>query len=115
MVLLGHLMQSHRDWQGRRLRLLRVVEKEEGTEDVQVHLDSLLREARIAGITKVVVSSHPQSAIQTTSRDAALVFLGLQTPAIGEEDEFFHRTEKLVGQLQRVALVLSAGGMRLES
>ncbi len=80
MVLLGHLMQDHRDWQGRRLRLLRVVENEEGTEDVRDHLESLLREARITGTTKVVVSSHPQSAIQTTSRDAAFVFLGLQTP-----------------------------------
>ena len=115
MVLLAHLVQTHSDWQGRRLRLLRVVENEQGTEDVRDHLDSLLREARITGTTKVVVSSHPHSAIQTTSRDAAFVFLGMQTPNAGEEDEYFYRTEKLVGQLQRVALVLSAGGVKLES
>tara|TARA_R110002049_G_scaffold285698_1_gene466700 strand:- start:88138 stop:90330 length:2193 start_codon:yes stop_codon:yes gene_type:complete len=115
MVLLGHLMQNHSDWRGRRLRLLRVVENEEGTDDVRDHLDSLLRKARISGTTKVVVSSHPQSAIQTTSRDAAFVFLGMQAPDPGDEDEFFYRTEKLVGRLPRVALVLSAGGVRLES
>ena len=115
MVLLAHLVQTHSDWQGRRLRLLRVVENEQGTEDVRDHLETLLREARITGTTKVVVSSHPHSAIQTTSRDAAFVFLGMQTPEAGEEDEFFQRTEMLVGQLQRVALVLSAGGVKLES
>ncbi len=39
----------------------------------------------------------PRSAIQTTSRDAAFVFLGMQTARTGHEDDFFHRTESLVG------------------
>ena len=77
--------------------------------------DSLLEEARIVGTTKVVVSNDPPSAIQTTSRNAALVILGMQPPQPGSEDEFFYRTERLVGRLERVALVQSAGGMRLES
>ncbi len=115
MVLLAHLVLEHPQWQGRQLRLLRVVDNEAGTDDVTAHLDKLLKDARIAGITKVVVSSDPSSAIQTTSRDAAFVFLGLEPPQPSSEDEFFSRTEQLVGALQRVALVRSAGGMRLES
>ena len=115
MVLLAHLVLEHPQWQGRQLRLLRVVDNEAGTDDVTAHLDKLLKDARIAGITKVVVSSDPSSAIQTTSRDAAFVFLGLEPPQPSGEDEFFSRTEQLVGALQRVALVRSAGGMRLES
>ena len=78
-------------------------------------MKELLREARIKGSTKVVVSGNPSSAIQTTSRDAAFVFLGMQPPEPGDEEEFFYRTEALVGGLPRVALVQSAGGMRLES
>ncbi len=115
MVLLAHLMLAHPDWRGRRLRLLRVVEKEAGIDEVRSHLDRLLKEARITGTTKVVVSSDPAAAIQTTSRHAAFVFLGMQPPEPGKEDEFFYRTESLVGRLERVALVQSAGGMRLES
>ncbi len=115
MVLLAHLMSTHPDWRGRQLRLLRVVEKEAGSDEVQSHLDGLLKAARITGMTKVVVSTDPTSAIQTTSRDAAFVFLGMQPPEMGSEDEFFYRTERLIGRLERVALVQSAGGMKLES
>ena len=115
MVLLAHLMLDHPKWQGRRLRLLRVIENESASEEVRLHLKQLLREARIQGSTKVVVSSDPKSAIQTTSRDAAMVFLGVQPPEEGAEENFFDRTESLVGGLPRVALVQSAGGMRLES
>lgn len=115
MVLLAHLLLEHPQWEGRRLRLLRVVDKKAGIEEVGMHLEKLLKDARINGTTKVVVSSDPASAIQTTSRDAAFVFLGIRPPEPGTEDEFFTRTELLVGDLPRVALVQSAGGMRLES
>ncbi len=115
MVLLAHLILDHPQWQGRKLRLLRVVDNQAGIDEVRAHLDKLLKEARIKGTTKVVVSNDPASAIQTTSRDAAFVFLGLQTPEPGKEDEFFERTERFIGSLERVALVRSAGGMRLES
>jgi hypothetical protein len=115
MVLLAHLILDHPRWQGKRLRLLRVVDNESATDEVRAHLRELLREARIQGATKVVVSNDPASAIQTTSRNAALVFLGMQPPEAGAEAEFFFRTQSLVGNLPRVALVQSAGGMRLES
>jgi amino acid transporter len=115
MVLLSHLILDNPLWQGQRLRLLRVVDNRAGIEDVRAHLNNLLRKARIKGITKVVVSNDPAYAIQTTSRDAAFVFLGMQPPEPGQEDDFFHRTEMLIGALPRVALVQSAGGVRLES
>ena len=115
MVLLAHVMLQHPEWRGRKLRLLRVVENEAAIEEVHLHLEGLLKEARITGTPKVVVSKDPSSAIQTTSRDAAFVFLGMRPPEVGSEVEFFHRTEALVGNLERVALVRSAGGMRLES
>jgi amino acid transporter len=115
MVLLAHLILEHTQWQGRQLRLLRVVDNEAGIDEVRSHLKGLLRDARIKGRTKVVVSRDWATAIQTTSRDAAFVILGMQPPAPGTEDEFFQRTESLAGALQRVAFVRSAGGMRLES
>lgn len=115
MVLLAHLILDHPKWQGKQLRLLRVVDNESASVEVRSNLKQLLREARIKGSTKVVVSGDPASAIQTTSRDAAMVFLGIEPPEEGAEEEFYYRTEALVGNLPRVALVQSAGGMRLES
>lgn len=115
MVLLAHLMLSHPTWKGRRLRLLRVVQSESATEEVKLHLEGLLRDARIEGQSKVVVSSHPSEAIQSTSKDAAFVYLGLMVPEEGHDAEFLHRIEELVGDLPRVAFVQSAGGMKLES
>ncbi|GAA5507202.1 amino acid permease [Novipirellula caenicola] len=115
MVLLAHLLLQNEDWRGRELRLLRVVDNEAGIDEVRNHLDGLLKAARIPGVTKVVVSKDPELAIQTTSRNAAMVFLGMQPPNIGDEEAFFYRTEKLAGGLPRVVFVQSAGGMRLES
>ncbi|MFU7560121.1 amino acid permease [Stieleria sp. JC731] len=115
MVLLAHLMLSHDAWRGRQLRLLRVVQSESGIDEVKSHLERLLRAARISGKTKVVVSDNAATAIQTTSRDAAFVYLGLATPQESDDDEFLQRIETLVGDLPRVAFVRSAGGMKLES
>ncbi|MEM6471754.1 MAG: amino acid permease [Planctomycetota bacterium] len=115
MVLLAHLMLSHPHWKGRRLRLLRVVQKESASSEVKIHLDGLLRGARIAGETKVVVSGNSAEAIQSTSRNAAFVYLGLMVPEEGKDAEYLHRIESLVGDLPRVAFVQSAGGMKLES
>ncbi|TWU20485.1 Amino acid permease [Novipirellula galeiformis] len=115
MVLLAHLLLQNEHWRGRELRLLRVVDNKAGIEEVRKHLDGLLKEARIPGVTKVVVSKDSELAIQTTSRNAAFVFLGMQPPNPGDEEAFFYRTEKLAGGMSRVAFVQSAGGMRLES
>ena len=115
MVLLAHLMLSHPTWQGRQLRLLRVVQSDSAIDEVNSHLEGLLREARIVGQTKVVVSDNAAHAIHTTSHDAAFVYLGLAIPAEGEDAEFLMHLEELVGDLPRVALVRSGGGMKLES
>ena len=115
MMLLAHLIQTHRAWRSRRLRLLRVVDSDAGIGKVRSHLAELLKSARIDGVAEVVVSRDSGEAIQTKSRDAALVIIGMQPPRAGEEDAFFQHTEELVGDLPRVALVRSAGGMRLES
>ncbi|TWU07760.1 APC family permease [Stieleria varia] len=115
MVLIAHLILLNSSWRGRQLRLLRVVESDAGIEEVDLHLAGLLKEARIPGVTKVVVSSDSTAAIQTTSRNAALVILGFQTPADSDDEQWLERIDALAGDLPRVAFVRSAGGMLLKS
>ena len=80
-----------------------------------MHLQSLAASARIAAEVVVVIGESPAEAIQQTSANAAIVILGFEPPAEGDEATFFDRMDTLAGKLPRVLFVDSAGGMELES
>lgn len=116
MLLLAHLLAQNLAWRNHKIRLLRVIDAEEGRYDVLAHLNELTKAARIDASTHVIVSENPKAAIQQQSGDAAIVFLGLAAPT--DEDvaaAFCHRMEQLVGELQTVIFVESAGDMSIES
>ena len=64
---------------------------------------------------EVVVSSDPALAIEETSRHAAITFLGFEAPKKGNEVGWYEGMENFAGNLPRVLLVNSIGGMSLES
>lgn len=116
MLLLAHLLHQNTEWRSNRIRLLRVVEKEEGRQEVYTHLLELAASARIDCDVHVVVSTaSPQEVIQSESSQAAIVLMGFQTPSAGAELELFQRMEQLTEHLPRVLFVESAGGMALDS
>ncbi len=115
LLLLAHLLTKNDPWQERTIRLLRVIENEAGRTEVLDHLSTLIDNARIRAIPKVVVSGDVRDAIQQTSQYAAVVFMGFEAPEDGEEDAFFQRMEYWAGALPRVVFVDSIGGMSLES
>ncbi len=116
MMLLAHLLHQNPEWRGNRIRLLRVVEKEEARGEVEKHLVDLAAAARIRCDTKVVISDAPiDEVIQKASADASIVLMGFQTPDEGRELELYQRMEELARNLPRVIFVDSAGGMTLES
>ncbi len=115
MLLLAHLLTQNEGWRNRPIRLLRVIENEAGREEVEQHLELLANRARIKVSCEVVVSEDFRGAIQTTSRDAAIVFMGFQPPNEGFDTDFFERIESLSGGLERVIFVNSNGNMSLES
>ena len=115
MLLLAHLLVQNESWRSRPLRLLRIIENEAGREEALGHLRQLLVMARIEATAKIVVTPDAPAAIQEESKDAALVFLGFEPPAEGEERPFFTSMEKIAGNLPRVIYVHSTGGVSLES
>ncbi|MEM1071030.1 MAG: amino acid permease [Planctomycetota bacterium] len=116
MLLLAHLLHRNERWRGNRIRVLRVVPNAKGEEEVNQHLIELGTAARIEIEPKVIVSNDSAaSVIQTASASAALVLLGFQTPEPGDEVALYQRMEELAGDLPRVLLIDSAGGMTLES
>lgn len=115
MLLLAHLLHQNPEWRRKRIRVLRVVANKEARADVTAHIEELAASSRIHVEPVVVVYDDVALGIQETSANAAVVFLGLQHPVEGDELALYERTEKLVGNLPRVFLVDSAGGMALES
>ncbi|NND97693.1 MAG: amino acid permease [Pirellulaceae bacterium] len=116
MLLLAHLLHRNPGWRENPIRVLRVVDKEEAREEVRQHLIDLGAAARISFDAEVIVSDQsPSDTIQFASRNASLVLLGFRTPDEGDELELYRRMEELAGDLPRVILVDSAGGMTLES
>ncbi len=116
MLLMAHLLHRNPPWRANPIRVLRVVENEEAIDEVHKHLIELGASSRIQFQSEVICDKGPPGEIiRSTSRNAALVLLGFQTPDEGEELELFRRMEEIAGDLPRVLLVDSAGGMELES
>jgi hypothetical protein len=115
MLLLAHLLRQNPSWRSREIRLMRAIENEAGREEVHRHLSGLIDAARIRATPRVVVTGDIQAGIQQTSRSAALVIMGFEAPEEGQEQAFYDRMEHWVGDLPRVLLVDSIGGMSLES
>ncbi|MGB7327854.1 MAG: amino acid permease, partial [Rubripirellula sp.] len=116
MLLLAHLLHRNPEWRGNHVRVLRVVQNEQAREEIVNHMRELASSSRIHFDPEVVVSDQPVAqVIQSTSRDASLVLMGFQTPDEGQEVTMYDSLELLAGDLPRVILVDSAGGMTLES
>ena len=115
MLLLAHLLTLNEGWKGRTIRLLRVIDNEAGRDEVESHLVKLAEKARIKAKCEVVVSEDFRGAIQSTSRDASIVFMGFAVPEKGLEEDFYQRIESLSGNLPRVMFVKSNGNMSLNS
>ncbi|MGC6448833.1 MAG: amino acid permease [Rubripirellula sp.] len=116
MLLLAHLLHRNPGWRSNPIRVLRFVDNPHAIDDVKQHLVELGAASRIEFTPEVVYQSgSPLEAIQSTSRDAAIVLLGIQAPEEGEERDLYLRMEQLAGDLPRVLLVGSVGGMELES
>lgn len=118
MLLLAHLLTLNPQWRHRSLRLLRVVDNETAAAEVEKHLTRLSEESRIEAEAIAIVASDGRNVattIQTWSKSSAIVVLGFESPAEGRERDFFEAIEHIAGDLQRVILVDSAGGMELNS
>lgn len=115
MLLLAHLLSKNDPWRSKTIRLIRVVPNEAARDEVMQHLEHLLESSRIRATPLVIVMDNPVSAIHDTSRDAAVVFLGLICPEQGQEGLFYESLEALTTDLDRVIFVHSAGDMSLET
>lgn len=111
MLLLAHIIRSHRDWSGAKVRLLQIIDNESETEETRKRLTSLLAEVRVKASPKAVVRKPDESvseAIARTSGDADLTIIGMQMPTASNAEETAQRVHDLIDPLGSVLMVRSA-------
>ena len=112
MLLFAYLLSLNPEWHDARIVIRAIARSEEERLEQETGLRALLPEIRINAETQIIVKPPDQTlaeVIQSTSRDAAVVFLGLMEPEAGTEAEYANRLADLVEPLNTVIFVRNAG------
>jgi len=111
MLLLAFLISENWEWSNTMIRILRVVEKEEGQLPAEESLRKLMELARVDGKVEVVVSKESFSRIlHGHSQDADCVILGFELPEIAHEAEWHDNYRSFVDGMPTTIMVNSLGG-----
>ncbi len=112
LLLFAHLLSLNPEWSGAKISVKSAASSALTYEQTKRNLEELIGRNRINA--RPTVFPRPengtiQDLIHEQSRDADLVFLGLQEARAGDEEAYSCRLAKLVGDLQTVILVRAAG------
>jgi hypothetical protein len=112
MLLLAHVIRLNGVWGDAELRVLRIVDSEEGVEPSRRHMEGLLEDVRVDATPEIIVRTDPSrplvDLISTHSRATDLTLLGMQKPAGGSADTYGERLQQLVEAVGTVLLVHNA-------
>ena len=110
MILIGFLLSDNWEWQNARIRILRVVEKEEGKQPAEDALRKLLDLARVEGEVEVVVSKESFTrSLHEYSASATCVILGFELPETANEAEWHANYRSFIEGMPTTILVNSLG------
>ena len=88
MLLLAHIIAQSRAWEGAKIRVLRLLDSEEGREGSKQHIQELLQKVRVEGEVVVLVRSNPEQSFSSVLHEASeasdLVLLGMPVPQEAE-------------------------------
>lgn len=111
-LLLAYLIQQHGDWFQSEIRLLRIIDGQEGVEQTLAHLQQMLEDVRVEAEPVVIVREDPRQpiaqVIQKHSFDADLTLLGMKLPSADEAKGYSQRLDVLIQGVGTVLLVRNA-------
>lgn len=91
MLLLAHIIAQSRAWEGAKIRVLRLLDSEEGREGSKQHIQELLQKVRVEGEAVVLVRSNPEQSFTSVLHEASeasdLVLLGMPVPEEAEVEQ----------------------------
>lgn len=117
MLLLAFLLTRNPFWRGARVQVMSVASNEMAQTQTETYLRKLIPEIRIQAEPRVVIKPkdvNVQDLIQAESKNADVVFMGLATPAPGEEEAYAERLQRLAGGLPSVFFVKNSSMFRGE-
>lgn len=111
MLLLAHIISQSSPWEGAKIRVLRLLDSEEGREGSERHIAELLQTVRVEGEPVVLIRSNPQqdftSVLREASKESDLVLLGMRVPEEGEIEQHARALGVLIESAGSVLLVRS--------
>jgi hypothetical protein len=103
MLLLAHIIAQSPAWEGAKIRVLRLLESEEGKEGSKQHIQELLHKVRVEGEAVVLVRSKSEQSFATVLRESSeatdLALLGMPVP----EEAEVKRYAQVFGELIQAA------------
>jgi len=110
MLILAHLMGQHWEWDGARVRILRVVPGEAGRQPAREALEALAESARIKADVEVLVSQGRfEESLRAHSADADLIMLGFNIMPDAGAPVFAAGLEEMLAGMPPALLVCSTG------
>jgi amino acid transporter len=116
MVILAYLLSINAEWTGSQIRILRAIRNSADAEETRSELESLVENARIKAIVKIIVSQQDFSSIlRENSSDASIIFMGFDIPEPSEILAFQSSVDKLLKEMPTTMLISSTGDADLLS
>ena len=111
MLLLAHLVRRHRDWDGARLRVLRMVGRADAVDAVREETVALLDAVRVEAEVAVIVRADRDrpftDLVAEHSAEADLTVLGMQRPDAASAEAYGEDLDALAAAAGTVLLVHS--------
>ena len=108
MLLLVHLLSLNSELKHAKIFIHTVILVEEDREFMLKNLMDMINEVRIQAEAKIIIKPKDKSVteiIHDQSRNADLVFMGLDIPRVGEEEKYVTRLEELSDGLKTTVFV----------
>jgi Amino acid transporters len=112
MLLLAYLLTKSPAWDDATIKLLRMVPDESAKEVAESELRKLSTDSRIAAEPMIVVKEKDElfeHVLSRVSSSADVVFLGLNTPEKGEEEDYAKKLEIFAKPLKAVFFIKNSG------
>ena len=110
MLLLVYFISQHPSWRNVSVKLLRVIDNEEGIHDTKAHMRAILTDVRMDAEVVVLVREPgmPFAEVIKQHSNASLTVLGMAVPKENELEAYSVRLNNLVSAVGTVLLVRNA-------
>jgi amino acid transporter len=112
MLLLAHIISQSAPWEGSKIRVLRLLDHEEGRSSANEHIQRLIESSRMEAEPIVLVKSDLKQKFKTVfneqSKDTDLVLLGAAVPEVEKFDSTINFLQDLLQSAPSVLFVRSA-------